>query len=176
MTDAQSKLLIAFTSTSLPQEVLERESGRLEQERLGLLRMKAEVERERDDADARRKRLMDVQAQLTELATHLESPTPEQMRQMFRVLVSRISVGIDEEGQRTLSIKYVFGDSCPVDGPAHRPLAYPELPVRGERARPGVAHPHRARLIPHDGRRDPRVPAADHRVGLDRDRRDHAAA
>ncbi len=108
--DAQSRLVLLYTSGSLPREVLDREASRLEAERRSYLSIKAEIEREQADEDARRARLRGVQEQLEQLAAGLDNPLPEQMQAVIRALVSGVTIGTDGEGQPTARVKYVFGE------------------------------------------------------------------
>lgn len=114
--DAESRLVVLYTSGSLSREVLDKRAAEIESERRETLSIRAEIEGEQADEEARRAELRGVREQLEALATELEDPTLEQRKIITRSLVSGVIIGTDDTSnqvQPTVKIRYVFGGPAP---------------------------------------------------------------
>ncbi len=109
ITEAEARLLSLYTGGVLSRNALDKEAARLEQERHTALAVKAEIERDIVQGEARRAQFEGIQRQLEELSACLEEPTAEQVKQITRTLVRQVLVGTDEDGQPSVSLTYVFG-------------------------------------------------------------------
>jgi len=110
--DAEAKLVALYTGSAMRREALDREASRIETERRGALRVKAEIERDRANDEAERLRMRGVEQMLKDMRASLAEPTFEQQRDVIRALVSRIVIGMDSDRTPTVKITYAFdGDT-----------------------------------------------------------------
>ena len=108
--EQERRLAGLYVSGTLSQGALDAVASQIASDRRTMLRIRDEIDRERDDNDAEKRRRLVVWEQLEQLRTVLDEPTPEQTQEAIRSLVSGVTVDLTEDGHKKVSVRYVFGE------------------------------------------------------------------